>query len=93
MSDPLVAQILRHYELSRGMVAALAADFTEEEASTAAGRLKPLNWYLGHVMVPEAGLLRMFSGQSVEPPASSTNSSVAVPVAFPTAKERRRRRI
>ena len=65
MSSPaampaFTAHILRQYALPRRMIAALADDFTDEQATTRAGGQKPLVWYLGHVAITDNYFLKLY---------------------------------
>ena len=57
--------LFTQYEVTRRMIAALAEDFTDEEAIKPAGGCKPLVWYLGHVATSENALLKYFGGESI----------------------------
>lgn len=56
--------LLRQFEMPRRMLAALADDFTDEEATTPVAGLKPLVWYLGHTLVSEAYFLQLYAGKT-----------------------------
>lgn len=63
-TSPFAKHLFTQYEVTRRMIAALAEDFTEEEATRRAGESKPLVWYLGHVATSENALLKYFGGES-----------------------------
>ena len=54
--------VYSQYWTPRRMLAALAEDFTEEQARERVGDLKPLVWYLGHIAVTENYLLSLYGG-------------------------------
>lgn len=58
----LTKQLRKQYDMSRGMLARLAEDFTPEEATRRAGSHKPLVWFLGHVAVTDNYFLTLFGG-------------------------------
>jgi uncharacterized damage-inducible protein DinB len=54
------AHLVRQYEMPRRMIAALADDFTDEQATARAGGQKPLVWYLGHVAITDNYFLKLY---------------------------------
>jgi uncharacterized damage-inducible protein DinB len=54
--------LLLQYEIPCRMVSALADDFTEEEATSRSGDLKPLVWYLGHIATTDNYFLTLYGG-------------------------------
>jgi uncharacterized damage-inducible protein DinB len=60
--------LLRQYDLPRRMLAALAGDFTDEEATRPAGGQKPLAWYLGHVAITDNYFLSLYGGEAAALP-------------------------
>ena len=59
-SPAFTAHLLRQYEIPRRMIAAMADDFSDEQATARAGNQKPLVWYLGHVAVTDNYFLRLY---------------------------------
>ena len=59
-SPAFTAHLLRQYEIPRRMIAAMADDFSDEQATARAGAQKPLVWYLGHVAVTDNYFLRLY---------------------------------
>src|SRR3982750_3717983 len=58
----LTKQLRKQFDMSRGMVARLARDFTPEEATQRAGGQKPLVWYLFHIAATDNYFLTLFGG-------------------------------
>lgn len=56
-------QMVRGYEIGRRMVASLVEDFSDEEAQKRVNALKPLVWYLAHIVVSESTLLDLYFDQ------------------------------
>ncbi len=61
-SSPFTTHLLRQYEMPRRMLATLAEDFSEEDATRGVGNQKPLVWYLGHVAVTDNYFLTLYGG-------------------------------
>jgi uncharacterized damage-inducible protein DinB len=62
--SPFNTHLLAQYDLARGMLARLASDFSEEDATRSAGGQKPLVWYLGHVAITDNYFLQLFGGEA-----------------------------
>lgn len=61
-SSAFTKHLLRQYEMPRRMLATLAEDFTDEEATRPSGDNKPLVWFLGHVAITDNYFLTLYGG-------------------------------